>query len=723
MKEHIQAQSFQPNNLFNESYFNIIKDENDIVTLTAKADNSSLQQLNPIDTLNNLAKTILSIEGSNLQIKAIAYHLPFGLAKQDLDYLVPDGQMSNTADHLKKILLATSQFTASLLALKALKIPLIAISNNRINSIQFAAILWADYTIGLPEFELQLTDSSVGLFPGLGVSVLSLRKYGLKISSELILKASTLNVQMAQKTGLIDAFATDEPTAHKILLAYLQKGATKSSPLQTTKEDPNRAEDLANLKHRTSNRMPGAAAYLQLLETIDSKNLEDAFIVENHLFNNCLSNPLFINIFRTMYLGVKESKKIPQQYSEDNQPPFEINTLSVIGAGTMGAGISFVSANAGIKVWLRDTTTEQASKGKAYSEKCADRLIAQQLMNEAQKTALLNRITPLATPEDMPQTDLIIEAVFENEALKAEIIKQSFNYINSPGLYASNTTSIPITKLASYSQKPSAFIGMHFFSPVDRMPLVEIIVGKQTSNESVASALHFAHKLGKIPIVVKDSPAFFTSRIFFNYLLEAITMLLEGIPAPSIEQAAAAAGFATGPLAVLDEITLPLMVQVYEGLPELNKPQRRVMEYLKKLIAEGRTGRRSGKGFYDYLPDTKQKILWQDSTLNLSEAKINLESLQKRLLSIMALDSYRCLNEGILSNPIDADLGSILGVGFPVHLGGSISYIHQIGLQRFVEDCEQFKVYGEQWTIPTALRKQALSNFTFYTLLQSNWPS
>ncbi|ERJ58902.1 hypothetical protein M472_08975 [Sphingobacterium paucimobilis HER1398] len=369
----------------------------------------------------------------------------------------------------------------------------------------------------------------------------------------------------------------------------------------------------------------------------------------------------------------------------------------------MGAGIAFEAAKAGIQVLLKDVTIEQAQQGKSYSERVCLKLIELGKMQAEQMAPLLANIHPVADYDTFHDLDMIVEAVFEDMDLKKTVIEASQSGLRPGAFFASNTTSLLISELAESSQDPTNFIGMHFFSPVDRMKLVEIIRGKETSPQTVEKATQLAHILGKTVIVVNDGPGFYTSRVFFNYLLEAISMLLEGIPAEMIEAQARQAGFGASPLAVLDEISLPLMLHVYDQLPSLSNSQRRAYRYLETLIAQGRSGRKTGKGFYNY---GESKNLWKDPTLPTSAPLIDEGTIAKRLLHIMALDSYRCLEEGILDSTSDGDTGSILGIGYPRHTGGVFQHIDQVGLPQFVQECEQFADKGEQWEIPDSLRER-----------------
>ncbi|WP_447643020.1 MULTISPECIES: 3-hydroxyacyl-CoA dehydrogenase family protein [Chitinophagaceae] len=421
---------------------------------------------------------------------------------------------------------------------------------------------------------------------------------------------------------------------------------------------------------------------------------------------------------RTLEYGVRNAKQ-PKRLK--GKQDFAFKKISVLGAGMMGAGIAFEIAKAGIPVYLKDTNIELAEKGKAYTEKCCNKRIQLGKMDENKKTEMLSLIHPTVQLEDLKDSDFIIEAVFEDKKLKENVISETTHSLTNDGVFASNTTSLPISELAAYTSDAANFIGMHFFSPVDRMKLVEIILGKNTSNETLDKALQLALKLQKVPIVVHDSPAFFTSRIFFNYLLEAVTMLLEGIPAARIEENAINAGFAVSPLAVLDEISIPLMLHVYDQLPQLSSSQKRCYNYLAILVEAGRTGRKSGKGFYDYDSATKTKQLWLDPTIHPSTHPIDNQTIQKRLLHVMALDSYRCLDEGVLDQAIDGDIGSIMGVGYAANTGGVFAHIDEVGIQQFVKECQSFSSLGEQWQVPDSLKKLAEESFSFYNGLEENW--
>jgi len=389
--------------------------------------------------------------------------------------------------------------------------------------------------------------------------------------------------------------------------------------------------------------------------------------------------------------------QVLQQTQSRKHPTYKPQKIGILGAGMMGAGIAFVAAKAGLQVILKELSLELAEAGKNHVQQTCIKMLERGKINEAQQEQLLSLIQPTANIADLQGVDFIIEAVFEDKKLKASVSMESFPYLKKNGLFASNTTSLPISDLAEAIPAPQFFLGMHFFSPVDRMPLLEIIVGKKTSAESLQKAISISHILGKTPIIVQDSPGFFTSRIFFNYLLEAIIMRMEGIAAEQIELEAKHAGFAIGPLAVLDEISIPLMLHVYAQLPHLNLSQQRCYTYLSKMVQQGRRGRKSGKGFYTYTEDNQGKELWTDVDINPSLSPLSAEIIQQRLLNSMALDSYRCLAEGVIASELDGNIGSVLGVGYPASTGGVFQYIRHIGIDRFTAQCKSFRPYGPQW--------------------------
>ena len=367
----------------------------------------------------------------------------------------------------------------------------------------------------------------------------------------------------------------------------------------------------------------------------------------------------------------------------------------------------------GWRLCLKTHRLKRPKKGKAYSTKLLDKAIAKGRSTPAKKQALLSQIHATDDPGAMKDCDLVVEAVFEDPALKDKVTKETEAVLAPDKIYASNTSTIPISLLAKSSQRPENFIGIHFFSPVDKMPLVEIIVGEKTAEKAIAAAVDYTVAIGKVPIVVNDGRGFYTSRTVGTFGREGIALLSEGVPAAMIENIAKKKGMPVGPLAILDETSLSLGVHIFESDPNPNKPPFHMHTYqiLKDLVENhGREGRKSGGGFYDYPPQEKKK-LWPELSkkFNSDPETLDEETVAKRLLHSQALEAFRCLDAGILRNTIDGDLGSVLGWGFPIYTGGVLSYIDYVGIQQFVADCEVFaEQFGDdRWIVPQSLRDLA----------------
>jgi 3-hydroxyacyl-CoA dehydrogenase/enoyl-CoA hydratase/3-hydroxybutyryl-CoA epimerase len=393
-------------------------------------------------------------------------------------------------------------------------------------------------------------------------------------------------------------------------------------------------------------------------------------------------------------------------------PRWRPGKVGILGAGMMGSGIAWANASRGIACVLKDTTVDRAEGGKAYALKLASERVAKGRMSEAERAALLARIVPTASVADLEGCELIIEAVFEQRELKAQVTREAEPRLAPGGLFASNTSTLPITGLAEASAHPERFIGLHFFSPVDRMPLVEIIRGRLTGDEAVAQARDYVQALGKTPIVVNDARGFFTSRVFGSFVMEGAAMLAEGLPAPLVEHAALAAGMPVGPLAVLDETSLSLAVQVIEQARadferegrryEANAGERLVEQMVKEFK---RAGRAAGGGFYDY-PAGAPKQLWPQLKPLFEKAGVRADvgELRDRFLYRQAIETARCLHEGVLTSTAEANIGSILGIGFPAWTGGAMQFIKSEGERFFPRAAELAAHHGDRFAISAPLR-------------------
>ena len=452
--------------------------------------------------------------------------------------------------------------------------------------------------------------------------------------------------------------------------------------------------------------------------------------VETRYFVSLLRDPVAKSMIRTLFFGLQEANKLARR------PPGvakQVYTkIGVLGAGLMGAGIATVSVQAGLDIVLVDRDQAAADKGKAHIAAELDKLVKRNRLTQDKRDAMLAKIN--ATPDfgALKDCQLVIEAVFEQREVKAEATRKAEASLPADAVFASNTSTLPITGLAEASSRPANFIGLHFFSPVEKMPLVEIIVGKKTSPETLARAMDLVQKIRKTPIVVNDSRGFFTSRVCGAFISEGHRMLKEGIPAAMIENCARYAGMPVGPLSLNDEVAIDLSWKIMDqarkdaaasGHKYESSGTEDVLELMHTKLE--RYGRKNGKGFYEYPADGKKR-LWPELTKYFpadpkllygegEEKRAKEDEIKKRLLYVQAVDTARCLETNVLTNPQDGDVGSIMGLGFAPQTGGAISLIDQVGIKTFVAECDDFaKKYGNQFEVPKLLRDMAAKGESFY---------
>jgi len=573
--------------------------------------------------------------------------------------------------------------------------------------------------IGYPEVQL-------GLFPGGGATQRLPRLVGIQNALMIILQAKQLRPPDALREGLVDELV---PAREDLLSAAKKWIAEHPAPkqpwdarakipgggLMTKNGVQTMIGGIGNLRKKTHGNYPGAQYAMAAVHDGIELPIDRGLEVEARYFIKAFYSPEAQNLIRTGFFFINEAKKgkvKPQAFDF-----FKVRKLGILGAGMMGAGIAYVSARAGMDVVLKDVSRENAEKGKQYSEGLLEKRLGRGRMSKEEMIEVLDRIRPTDDPAALAGSDLIIEAVFEDPELKARVTRETEAVLSPNAIYGSNTSTLPITMLAKASGRPENFIGIHFFSPVDKMPLVEIIVGKKTADRTIAAAVDYVTQINKVPIVVNDSPGFFTSRVFGAFTGEGALMLEEGVPAPVIENVARRIGMPVGPLAVTDEVSLSLGVHVMDNMTAMPAHTQRVYNLYKKLIDQyGRAGKKAGKGFYDY-PQGGKKHLWAGLS-QLLPANINYldgDTVGKRLLHIMALESYRCLEEGVLRSSKDGDVGSLLGIGFPPYTGGVFSYIDYVGAPQFVAECDDFaRRFGERFGVPESLRDMAAQGKRFY---------
>ncbi len=568
------------------------------------------------------------------------------------------------------------------------------------------------------KIKLGFPEAKVGLLPGGGGTAKAPYLMGIQNGLMHLLQGKESRPPQALKVGLVDALADSIEDLQAKAKQWILDNPNPVQPWDNKKHkipggnlwSPKGAQTLmgavGNISKMTHGNYPAQKYILSVVHDGLQIPIDRALEIEARYFTKICQAPEAKNMIRTGFFGMQAAKK--GKARPKAEPTYEIKKLGILGAGMMGAGIAYVSAKAGMEVVLKDITKESAEKGKAYSTKLLDKAIARGRSTEEKKNKLLSNITTTDDPSQMEGCDLVIEAVFEDPKLKDTVTKQTESVLAKDKIYASNTSTIPITLLAQSSERPENFIGIHFFSPVDKMPLVEIIVGEKSSDKAIAAAVDYTIAIGKIPIVVNDQRGFFTSRCFSTYVTEGMFLLEEGVPAPMIETLAKKQGMPVGPLAVHDEVTLTLSVHVHESNPSTQKTeaQERSYKMLKDLIDnEDRKGKKYGAGFYDY-PKGEKKKLWKKlaTKYNANTDTLPKDIVTKRIMHRQALESFRCLNEGVLRSSIDGDIGSVLGWGFPIYTGGAISYIDYVGIQQFVADCDQFKKeFGPRWEVPASL--------------------
>ena len=454
---------------------------------------------------------------------------------------------------------------------------------------------------------------------------------------------------------------------------------------------------------------------------------DTAIKIESRFFCNTLATPQAKAMIRTFFFSMQALGKGSGRPA--GVPKTEFSQVAVLGAGMMGAGIAYVTAMAGIKVVLVDRDQASADKGKAHCEDLLKKAVSRGKMTQDKAQGVLDLIT--ATPDyaAIEGSDLVVEAVFENTELKDQVTKQAEAPLYSgakagSAIFGTNTSTIPISLLAKASSKPENYIGIHFFSPVDKMLLVEIILGEKTSDETLAKAIDYVLKIKKTPIVVNDSRFFFANRCFIPFTAEGMIMWSEGVAPALIDNAGRMTGMPRGPLEMMDDVALDLLTKItsetakamgdaYQPIPGEKQ--------VAQMVADGRLGRKNGKGFYDYPADKNSpKTLWQGTKdmfpVTKAEADpAEVEELKKRLLYVQAVTAARCFEEGVITDPREADVGSILGWGFAPWSGGIVSLIDAIGIPQFVEELDRMeKAYGERFKAPQLLREMAAKGETFY---------
>ena len=583
-----------------------------------------------------------------------------------------------------------------------------------------------------PSVQLGLPEVTLGLLPGGGGVVRMVRMLGIEKALPYLLEGKKVRPQQALQAGLIDELAADGEELMAKAKAWIlanpvavQRWDVKGYQIPGgTPSSPKVAQMLAIapsiLRSKTQGTMPAPEKILCAAVEGAQVDFDTAHLIETRYFTELTTGQVSKNLIGTFWFQLNEINAGGSR--PEGVAPYVTRKVGVLGAGMMGAGIAFVSASAGIEVVLKDINLAAAQKGKAHSAAILDKKVARGQISIEQRDTVLARIQTSESDADLAGCDLIIEAVFEDRELKAKVSLAAQKVVGADAVIASNTSTLPISGLACAVPDQSKFIGLHFFSPVEKMPLVEIIKGTNTSEETLARGFDFVLQIKKTPIVVNDSRGFFTSRVFGTFTNEGIAMLGEGVNAAMIETEARKAGMPIGPLAISDEVSLSLMSHIRlqtakdlqaEGKPLSEHPAFAVIELL--LNEYKRPGRAAGGGFYEY-PAGGQKHLWPELKKRFEKAdgQISPKDVRDRLLFVQAIETVRCVEEGVLTSTADANIGSIFGIGFAAWTGGALQFINQYGVRDFVARAEYLaKQYGERFAPPALLLEKAAKGEAF----------
>jgi 3-hydroxyacyl-CoA dehydrogenase/enoyl-CoA hydratase/3-hydroxybutyryl-CoA epimerase len=566
------------------------------------------------------------------------------------------------------------------------------------------------------KIELGLPEATLGLLPGVGGVTKMVRLLGLQQALPMLVEGKTMRPAEAAGLGLLQGLAANHDDLWRMAREWIAQHPSPRQPWDEesyripggTPASPAIAQMLtiapAMLIEKTRGLYPAPEAIMAAAVEGASVDFETALRIESRYLAKLAVGQVARNLITLFFnrAAIRSGASRPRDV-----PKWKATKVGILGAGMMGGGIAWANASRGVPCVLKDTTLELAHKGRSYSEKLAAKRGRPQIPG---------LIKPTASAEDLGGCDLIIEAVFEKRDIKAQATKEAEPMLAPGGWFASNTSTLPITGLAQAFSRPDAFIGLHFFSPVDKMQLVEIIKGKKTSAETLARAYDYVLQIGKMPIVVNDSRGFYTSRTFGTFVAEGCAMLAEGIPAAVIENAGRLAGMPVGPLAVIDETSMALSVAVMEqtkadleaeGKKYAPQPGQEVIHRMVKEFK--RPGRAGGGGFYEY-PKEGKKYLWPElaKIFGRKGAQWDFEELKERLLYRQAIETARCLEEGVLEHVHDGNIGSIFGIGFPAWAGGALQYVNHVGTKKFVKRAEELsKKVGPRFAPPKLLRDLA----------------
>ncbi len=711
------------------SGFNYEKDADGIVTVTmdmAGPVNSMSAEFNPLwkEMIDKLEKE----DGLTGVVIASAKKTFF--AGGDLNSL-----LATTADQTEAFFNTIQDMKADMRRLEKLPVPVVSAINGAALGGGFEICLSTNYRIAFnhKSVQLGLPEVSLGLLPGGGGVVRMVNLLGLANALPFLLEGKKVVPEKALKAGMIHEIVESVEELVPRAKAYIleQKGveAAAVQPWDVkgfkipggSASSPKLAQVImgapAMLAQKTRGLLPAPEQILDCAVEAARLNFDTAMTIESRGLARLAITPEAKNMISTFFFGLNKVNGGASRPKDVAPQPTK--KVGILGAGMMGQGIAFSSAIVGIEVVLKDISLEAAEKGKAYTEKLLDKRIARGRMTEEKKAEVLALIKPTANDEDLQGCDLIIEAVFENVELKNKITQSTEKYLCEGGIWGSNTSTLPITQLSEAASKPENFIGIHFFSPVDKMPLVEIICGDKTSDIALAKAYDFTKQIKKTPIVVNDSLGFFTSRTFGTYFDEGVRAVVEGAYPVRVDNLGKAIGMPVGPLTVHDETSLELSrkaAETWEAMGVKGKfgEQNALDEMIAFMIGENsRGGRHHGGGYYDY---TDGKTIWPSLVEKYynESYEISDEDIKDRLLFRQVIETLKCLETNVLRTVADGNIGSIMGIGAPIWTGGFLQFVNTYGLEKFQARCGELAAkYGERFTCPSIVAEKIAAGETF----------
>ncbi len=706
---------------------------------------------------NNIAHLILDKEGSSANLMDMAFAKDLAEAAAQLANDQVDGVIIRSTkstffaggdikmlvevnhDNASEVHDMCNSMKASMRIIETCGKPVVACIGGAAMGGGWEMALSAHHRIALNsrKVKLGLPEVTLGLLPGGGGVTRMVRLLGLQNAMPFLLQGKNFTPAQGLKNGLIHQVVDEETQLVEQAIAWIKENTNQIELVAGINaqpwdikgykipgggpRDPKVAMTLpitpSIIRRASKGTLPAPDLIYAAMVEGAQVDFNSACRIETRYFVELAKGKISKNIINTFWFQLNTIK------AGGNRPESilkkKFTKVGVLGAGMMGAGIAYSLAAKGIEVVLKDVSMESAEKGKSYSRKQLDKQVARGKLTTFQTEQTLQLIHPTINANELADCDFVIETVFEDRAIKAAVTQESEAVITAKTIVASNTSTLPITGLAKASSRPENFIGMHFFSPVDKMPLVEIICGEQTSDEALAACFDLTLQMGKTPIVVNDSRGFYTSRVFTTFVKEGIAMLKDAHPA-SIENAAYLSGFPVGPLAVSDEVSLTLFDKIHKqtqadlALEGKQLPSHPADDIINAMLEQNRTGKAAGHGFYDYPIDAK-KTLWSELTSfnqdsGEGENSISLIDMKERLLFIMAIETARCVEEGIIRSTGDGNIGSVFGFGYPTWTGGTLQFINQYGLDKFIARAEQLtERYGDRFTVPVLL-KEMLKN-------------